>query len=90
MDVGQVTTSLYLVPAAAIVISFVWLSQFPSPLELAGGAIALGGVVVANTRRRRDPARVRPSAEAPRGVGAGSSRPGRGSPDRPGEVVQSQ
>jgi drug/metabolite transporter (DMT)-like permease len=55
MDVGQVTTSLYLVPAAAIVISFVWLSQFPSPLELAGGAIALGGVVVANTRATANP-----------------------------------
>jgi drug/metabolite transporter (DMT)-like permease len=93
MDVGQVTTSLYLVPAAAIGISFGWLSQFPSSLELAGGAIALGGVVVANTRRHRGPAPIRPPAEAPEAPGpamaAGSSRPGRGIPDRPCDVVQS-
>ena len=47
MDVGRVTTSLYLVPAAAIVISLVWLGQVPGPVELAGGAIALAGVVLA-------------------------------------------
>ena len=48
MDVGRVTTSLYLVPAAAIVISLVWLGQVPGPVELAGGAIALAGVVLAS------------------------------------------
>jgi drug/metabolite transporter (DMT)-like permease len=47
MDVGRVTTSLYLVPAAAILISLAWLGQIPGPIELAGGAIALGGVVLA-------------------------------------------
>jgi drug/metabolite transporter (DMT)-like permease len=47
MDVGRVTTSLYLVPAAAILISLVWLGQIPGPAELAGGAIALGGVGLA-------------------------------------------
>ena len=29
------TVGLYLVPAAAIVISLVWLSQIPGPVELA-------------------------------------------------------
>ena len=43
MDVGRVTTSLYLVPAAAIVIALAWLGQIPGPVELAGGAIALAG-----------------------------------------------
>jgi drug/metabolite transporter (DMT)-like permease len=52
MDVGRVTTSLYLVPAAAIVISLVWLGQVPGPVELAGGAIALAGVVLAGSRPR--------------------------------------
>ena len=47
MDVGRVTTSLYLVPAAAILVSLVWLSQIPGPAELAGGAITLGGVMLA-------------------------------------------
>jgi drug/metabolite transporter (DMT)-like permease len=55
MDVGRVTLSLYLVPAAAIVISLVWLGQIPGPVELAGGAIALGGVVLASARPRPSP-----------------------------------
>jgi drug/metabolite transporter (DMT)-like permease len=50
MPVGRVTTSLYLVPAAAIVISLVWLRQIPGPAELAGGAIALAGVALAAGR----------------------------------------
>jgi drug/metabolite transporter (DMT)-like permease len=48
MDVGRATTALYLVPAVAIVIGLVWLGQVPSPLELAGGVVALAGVVLAN------------------------------------------
>jgi drug/metabolite transporter (DMT)-like permease len=52
MDVGRVTTSLYLVPAAAIVISLIWLGQVPGPVELAGGAVALAGVMLAGSRRR--------------------------------------
>jgi len=53
MDVGRVTTSLYLVPAAAIVIALVWLGQRPGPAELAGGAIALAGVMLAGSSRNR-------------------------------------
>ena len=48
MDVGRVTVSLYLVPAAAIGISLVWLGQVPGPAELTGGAIALAGVLLAS------------------------------------------
>jgi drug/metabolite transporter (DMT)-like permease len=47
-DVGRVTVSLYLVPAAAIGISLVWLGQVPGPAELIGGAIALAGVLLAS------------------------------------------
>jgi drug/metabolite transporter (DMT)-like permease len=60
MDVGRVTTGLYLVPVAAIGISLVWLGQVPGPVELAGGAIALAGVGLAGSRpreRRRRAAR---------------------------------
>jgi drug/metabolite transporter (DMT)-like permease len=51
MDVGRVTLSLYLVPAAAIIISLVWLAQIPGPVELAGGAVALCGVILASSGR---------------------------------------
>ena len=50
MDVGRATLSLYLVPAAAIVISLAWLTQIPGPVELAGGAVALCGVILASRR----------------------------------------
>ena len=51
MDVGRVTLSLYLVPAAAILISLAWLAQIPSPVELAGGTVALCGVILASSGR---------------------------------------
>jgi drug/metabolite transporter (DMT)-like permease len=69
MDVGRATLSLYLVPAAAIVISLVWLAQLPGPVELAGGAVALGGVVLASSKAR-------PRAQPSDGVGrAGQQSP---------------
>lgn len=60
MEVARVTTSLYLVPVAAIAISFVWLGDSPSLITLAGGATALIGVVIATTTSRR-PARLAPA-----------------------------
>ena len=57
MDVGRATLSLYLVPATAIGISLVWLGQVPGPVELAGGAVALGGVILASTQARAAGAR---------------------------------
>lgn len=53
LDVGRVTLSLYLVPAAAIGISLVWLGQAPGPVELIGGAVALAGVMLASGGRSR-------------------------------------
>jgi terminal-alkyne amino-acid exporter len=64
MDVGQVTTSLYLVPAAAILISLVWLGQVPRPAELGGGAIALAGVALARSRPHAPRSRAHESPEA--------------------------
>jgi drug/metabolite transporter (DMT)-like permease len=68
VDVGRLTVSLYLVPAVAIVISLVWLSQIPSLAELAGGAITLAGVMLASTRPRQKQSR--PPTES---CGAGDS-----------------
>ena len=84
MDVGRVTVSLYLVPAAAIGISVVWLGQLPGPAELIGGAIALAGVVLASG------ASGVPAGDQDRGHGQGNGRPGQQDQQRParGEQVR--
>jgi drug/metabolite transporter (DMT)-like permease len=45
-----VVNSLYLIPPLAVVISFVWLGERPSPLSLLGGAVTLGGVALIGLR----------------------------------------
>jgi drug/metabolite transporter (DMT)-like permease len=52
-DVGRATLALYLVPAVAIVVSLVWLSQAPSLLVLGGGALTVCGVALAARRARQ-------------------------------------
>jgi len=83
MDVGRVTVSLYLVPAAAIGISLAWLGQVPGPAELIGGAIALAGVMLARDSRV-------PAGDQHRGRTQGGGRPGQQDQQRParGEQVR--
>ena len=76
MDVGRVTVSLYLVPAAAIGISLVWLGQVPGPAELIGGAIALAGVVLASGPTSNGRASRVPAGDDDRGRGQADGRPG--------------
>ena len=79
-DVGRVTVSLYLVPAAAIGISLVWLGEIPGPAELIGGAIALAGVLLASGPT---------SNSRGSGVAAGDDERGRGQAGRrPGQQDQ--
>jgi len=87
MDVGRVTVSLYLVPAAAIGIALVWLGQVPGPAELIGGAIALAGVMLARGVARDS--RV-PAGDEHRGRAQGGGRPGQQDQQRParGEQVR--
>jgi drug/metabolite transporter (DMT)-like permease len=69
LDVGRVTLSLYLVPAAAIGIALAWLGQVPGPVELAGGAIALAGVILASRSHVQ-------AGDEQRGHGQRDGRPG--------------
>ncbi|MFE7778178.1 DMT family transporter [Streptomyces sp. NPDC057445] len=44
------TAALYLVPPVALIVSFVWLSEVPHLLEVAGGVVIISGVVLINRR----------------------------------------
>jgi drug/metabolite transporter (DMT)-like permease len=48
-----VSSFLYLLPVLAIFIAWVWRHEVPGLLSLVGGAVAVGGVVIVNTRGRR-------------------------------------
>lgn len=47
---SEATSSLYLTPACAYVIGWLWLGEVPTLLTLAGGVITLGGVLLAAGR----------------------------------------
>ena len=49
--VSAATSVLYLVPGFALIVSFFWLREVPTLVDLAGGAIAIAGVVLIRTRR---------------------------------------
>lgn len=68
---GKTAATTYVVPAVTIVLSWVLLSETPTPAMLAGGLLCLLGVYI--TRRRR---RARPGDAPPR-PGAAASAPGK-------------
>jgi drug/metabolite transporter (DMT)-like permease len=49
---SQVSSFIYFSPPIAVLIGWVWLGERPGLLTLVGGAVTVGGVILANTRRR--------------------------------------
>jgi drug/metabolite transporter (DMT)-like permease len=50
-----VSTFIYFSPPIAVLIGWLWLGERPGVLTLVGGVITVGGVVLANARRRAVP-----------------------------------
>ena len=48
-----VTSFLYLVPVVALLLSWWWLGEVPTPLTLAGGAVAVAGLTLIQRARRK-------------------------------------
>ena len=86
LPVSTASSALYSVPAVAILVALVWLGELPSVASVLGGAVALGGVVLATrsahaegdrarARRRRDLERVAARRERPAARGVDGQRP---------------
>jgi drug/metabolite transporter (DMT)-like permease len=50
LPVTVATGSLYLAPPIAVLVGYVWLGETPRLVELLGGAVAIAGVAIANSR----------------------------------------
>jgi drug/metabolite transporter (DMT)-like permease len=55
---SQVSSFIYFSPPIAVFIGWIWLGEQPGWLTLAGGVITVGGVALANAKRRTPPAAV--------------------------------
>jgi len=52
---GRTATLLYIIPVMAIGIAWLWLGEVPRWISLVGGAVALAGVVLVNTKGKELP-----------------------------------
>jgi len=50
--IAETTVALFLVPVVALLLAWLWLGERPTPLALAGGVLAVIGVVVVRRPRR--------------------------------------
>ncbi|MFF4960061.1 DMT family transporter [Streptomyces sp. NPDC001222] len=82
LTVTAATAALYLVPAVALGVAFVWLGERPHPVELAGGLLTLAGVALVGrpTGARRG---VRVTAADGQGAAPAQEDPPRGDGSTP-------
>jgi drug/metabolite transporter (DMT)-like permease len=59
---SQVSSFIYFSPPIAVLIGWVWLGERPGLLTLVGGAVTVGGVILANARGRAASRRLRQDA----------------------------
>ncbi|MCP2035638.1 drug/metabolite transporter (DMT)-like permease [Planomicrobium sp. HSC-17F08] len=52
-NASSVSSMIYLEPAVAIVVAWMWLHELPTGLSLIGGVVAISGVLIVNVLSRR-------------------------------------
>jgi drug/metabolite transporter (DMT)-like permease len=59
MPAARASSVLFIVPVVAFIVGWIWLGEAPTAVDVAGGALAMGGVLLVNTlgrKARRKPA----------------------------------
>ncbi|TWT25224.1 DMT family transporter [Planomicrobium sp. CPCC 101110] len=63
-NASSVSSLIYLEPAVAIIVAWLWLHELPAPLALVGGVIAIAGVIIVNALGKKNHDVPRKAAES--------------------------